>query len=145
MSGTQWFRGQVERGLAQVWGAEHVKPDCDGDYGFRSDTAMGWVRLHDEPVAGVSVFAVAAHGLRPLKAVLREVNEINLSSGPAKVALDDGWVTVEMLLPADQVNAESLGTACARVMAIASRTGPLFAAIHGGETPFGEAEEQQAG
>ncbi|HET7304477.1 MAG TPA: YbjN domain-containing protein [Segeticoccus sp.] len=143
MGDASWLRTQVEHALAEVWGPEHVRPDCDGDYGFRSDTAMGWVRLAEDPRADVTVVAVAAHDVRPLKAVLREVNEINMAAGRAKVGLDGGWVTVETTVEPDRVDAETLDAACHHVMSIASRVGPLFATVHGGRTPF--EGEQQAG
>lgn len=136
MGDVSWLRTQVEHALAEAWGREQVRPDCDGDYGFRSDTAMGWVRLPDDPQAGVTVVAVAAHDVRPLKAVLREVNELNMAAGPAKVVLDEGWVSIESVLEPERVDAASLDRACRHVMSIASRVGPLFAAVHGGRTPF---------
>ena len=81
------------------------------------------------------MWGVAAHGLRPTAAVLREVNELNANAGLAKVMLWGDRVLVELRLPADQVTGKALRRACAHVVGLADDVGALFA-VHGGSTPF---------
>jgi hypothetical protein len=79
---------------------------------------------------------MAATGIKPTAAVLREVNELNQQATLAKVVLAGDRVWVEVRLPADQVSPRSLRRACQQVCTIADDIGSLFAGVYGGSTPF---------
>ena len=86
------LRSHVERCLQDIWDVPDLVIDDDGDYPYRRGTAMCWVSPFDGPVPGVRVFAHAAYGLKPSAKLLREVNDLNVRSTWARVALlRTGW------------------------------------------------------
>lgn len=136
MGKRQWFRVFVEHLLMDEFSTSEVIRDADGDVPFHSGSSACFVTVEEEPELGVRVWGMAALGLRPTAAVLREVNDLNDKARLAKVVLADGGVCVELRLPADQVTAKSLSRACGQVVRCADDIGVLFAGIHGGSTPF---------
>jgi len=130
----EWFRAFVERSLAEVWEEPEVVPDDDGDYAFAGLGPMAYVSVEPAPMLGVCVWSYAAHGVKGSASVLREVNDLNMGSTLCKVVWCQGGVRVELRLPADQVSVESLERACGHVQGCTTEMGPLFAAVHGGES-----------
>lgn len=128
----EWFRAFVERSLQQMWELPEVVKDDDGDYPFGDESTTAYVTVEEEPGLGVCVWSYAARGVKGTVRVLREVNDLNISSRLCKVMWRDGVVRVELRLPADQVSAQSLERACGHVEGIASDIGQMFAVVHGG-------------
>jgi hypothetical protein len=141
MGKTVWFRAFVERLLMAQFDTCELVVDVDGDVPFRDGSAACWVSLETRPAMAVRVWGIAADGIRPTAAALREVNDLNERAGLAKVTLVGGRVVVEVRLPADQVSARSLSRACGHVVGMADEVGVLFAGVFGGSTPFPAALE----
>ena len=131
-----WFRAFVERLLMAEFETDELTVDADGDVPFHCGSAACWVGIETRSAMAVRVWAVAAEGIRPTAAALREVNDLNLRAGLAKVVLVGGRVVVELRLPADQVSAGSLSRACRHVVGLADEVGVLFAGVFGGSTPY---------
>ena len=136
-----WFRAFVERLLMAQFDTCELVVDVDGDVPFRDGSAACWLSIETRPAMAVRVWGIAADGIRPTAAALREVNDLNERAGLAKVTLVGGRVVVEVRLPADQVSARSLSRACGHVVGMADEVGVLFAAVFGGSTPFPAALE----
>jgi hypothetical protein len=134
----EWFRAFVERSLQQVWESQEIVHDDDGDYPFGDESTTAYVTVEEQQGLGVCVWSCAAWGVKGTVRVLREVNDLNLSSRLCKVMWRNGVIRVELRLPADQVSAESLGRASAHVASIASDIGQMFAVVHGGERALAE-------
>jgi hypothetical protein len=109
--------------------------DDDGDVPFSKGTSACFVSVERRRL-GVRGWGMAAMGIKPTAAALREVNELNQQATLAKVVLAGDRVWVEVRLPADQVSARSLRRACQQVCTIADDIGSLFAGVYGGSTPF---------
>jgi len=136
-----WFRAFVERLLMAEFDTQELVVDVDGDVPFHSGSAACWVSIETRSVMAVRVWGIAAEGIRPTAAALREVNDLNQRAGLAKVALVGGRVVVELRLPADQVSGRSVSRACGHVVGLADEVGVLFAAVFGGSTPYPVAVE----
>jgi hypothetical protein len=121
-----------------VWELPEVVNDDDGDYPFGDESTTAYVTVEEEQGLGVCVWSYAALGVKGTVRVLREVNDLNISSRLCKVMWRDGVIRVELRLPADQVSAESLDRACGHVASIASDIGQMFAVVHGGERALAE-------
>jgi hypothetical protein len=134
----EWFGAFVERLMEQVMELPKVVPDEDGDYPFGEDGTTAYVTVEPAPALGVCVWSYAALGVKGTVKVLREVNDLNISSRLCKVVWRGGVVRVELRLPADQVSAESLKRACGHVEGISSDIGQMFAVVHGGESVLAE-------
>lgn len=136
MNEMQWIRSHVERLLEDEWDCCRVHADDDGDYPFRSGTAMCWVSvMHSDPVM-VRVFAHAAFGVKPGLKLYRELNDIQRGSLSAHLAYHDGVVMVSQTLSPFGLAREALAQAMAAVATTANEIGPLCAAMFGGSTPF---------
>jgi hypothetical protein len=135
-----WFRAFVERCLEQAWGLPELVQDGDGDFPFGDGSTRAYVTLEAAPGLGVCVWSYAAHRVKGSLSVLREVNDLNMGSQLCKVRWHDGFICVELRLPADQVSAESLGRACGQVTGCTSEIGELFAVVHGGESALAESQ-----
>jgi hypothetical protein len=136
----EWFRAFVERSLQQMWELPEVVKDGDGDYPFGDESTTAYVTVEEEQGLGVCVWSYAARGVKGTVRVLREVNDLNISSRLCKVMWRDGAGRVGGRLPADQVSAQSLERACGHVEGIASDIGQMFAVVHGGESALAESQ-----
>jgi hypothetical protein len=136
MSETQWIRSHVERLLQDEWDACRVHQDGDGDYPFRSGTAMCWVSVLPSDPVMVRVFAHAAFGVRPTLRLYRELNEIQASALSAHITTRDGVVMVSQTISPIGLTRPVLAQAMNAVAAIAGEIGVLVAAMFGGSTPF---------
>lgn len=130
------LRSHVERCLQDIWDTRELITDADDDYPFRFGTAACWVSLFDGPNSGVRVFAHAAHGLKSSAKLLREVNELNVQSRWARLALNDGTVRVSAELHWSAVDRLALEHALRAVGQVSDDVGSLLATVFGGSTPF---------
>ena len=130
-----WFGAYVDRLLMEQFETTTLLKDDDGDVPFSKGTSACFVSVERRRL-GVRVWGMAAMGIKPTAAALREVNELNQQATLAKVVLAGDRVWVEVRLPADQVSARSLRRACQQVCTIADDIGSLFAGVYGGSTPF---------
>lgn len=140
MSELMWIRSHVELLLQREWDACRVTADGDGDFPFRSGTALCWVSvLETEPIM-VRVFAHAAYGLKPTGKLLRELNEIEGRCLSAHVRLADETVVVSQTISPIGLTQPVLAQAMSAVSGVAADIGSLLAAMFGGSTPFDEEE-----
>ena len=137
---TLWFKSYVRTLLTEI--LEHdVEPDSDGDFPVRGETSNGWVRPEVSGLWGVHIFVHAAHGVPGKAAVLKEINEINLTEPLVKLLLHEGVVMATLRLLADAVTAENLEGALSRVLRVADQVGPLLVAVHGGQLPLSSSSQ----
>ena len=130
------LRSHVERCLQDIWDTRELITDIDDDYPFRYGTAACWVSLLDGPNSGVRVFAHAAHGLKTSAKLLREVNELNVQSRWARLALHEGTVRVSVELHWSAVDRLALEHSLRAVGQVSDDVGALLATVYGGSTPF---------
>ncbi|WP_460866281.1 T3SS (YopN, CesT) and YbjN peptide-binding chaperone 1 [Rhodococcus aerolatus] len=134
---TTWLRSHVRLLLQEHWGSTRVEVDGDGDIPFRCGSAACWVSVHDADGAPfVRVWAQAALEVACTKALLVELNDINVRSAFVTVSWHHGAVFVEHALAGPAVVADALGAACDRVGQVADEIGPLLAAMFTGRTPY---------
>ena len=136
MSEMVWVRSHVERLLQDEWNVCRVEADPDGDYPFRTGTAVCWVRVLDAGQPLVRVFAHAACGVRRSAKLLTELNDIQHRALTASVMLTDGCVVIAQTLTAYELSCVDLGQAMAAVGGLADEVGVLLAGMFGGTTPF---------
>lgn len=130
------LRSHVERSLMSIWSSTELEIDDDGDYPFRSQTAMCWVRVMEGDLPTVRVFAHAATGVKSSARMLTELNDLNLQARWAKLTWNRGVVMVDAALPWTEVDAASLLRLLDGVTGVADDVGSLFAGVFGGQTPF---------
>ena len=82
------------------------------------------------------MFAHAAHGLKSSAKLLREINELNVQSRWARLALHDGTVRVSTELPWSAVDRLALEHSLRAVGQVSDDVGSLLATVYGGSTPF---------
>ena len=136
MSEAQWIRSHVERLLQEEWDACRVHQDGDGDYPFRSGTAMCWVSVMQSDPVMVRVFAHAAFGVRPTLKLYRELNDIQVCALSARITTHDGIVMVSQTISPVGLTRPVLAQAMQAVASTADEIGVLVAAMYGGSTPF---------
>lgn len=102
-----WFGAFVERSLQQAWGLPESVHNGDGDFPFGDGSTTAYITLESPPGLGVCVRSYAAHQVKGSVSVLREVNDLNMGSALCKVMWRDGFIRVELRLPADQLSAQS--------------------------------------
>lgn len=130
------IRSSVEELLVEIWGAEKVRVDDDGDIPFRYGSAACWVSVLDTKPTMVRVFAHAAYDLGTSARLLVELNDIELATLSATVAWCDGTVLVSQTLSPHGLNRRSLRQAMRAVAGVANDVGPLLAGLFDGETPY---------
>jgi hypothetical protein len=101
MSKTEMVRAYAESLLEQVVGTDKVKPDNDGDYPVRYQSALYYVRIdpgrRDDPV--VQVFAAAVDKVEPGPPLYEALNDINTQLRFARAFWVRGQVLIEAEMP----------------------------------------------
>jgi hypothetical protein len=133
---TELLRSHVELALRGIWEQSELVVDDDGDYPFRSKTAVCWVRVVGGEQPAVRVFAQAATDVPEGKKMFRELVELNSCSRWAKISWAHGVVVVDESIHWLSVDRGALERAMESVMVVSDDIGPMVAAIYGGETPF---------
>jgi Putative bacterial sensory transduction regulator len=128
-------RSHLERCLQDVWEVRALEKDDDGDYPFRTKSALGWVRVEPYRPALVRVFAHAAYRVKRSAALLAEINTLNSRSRLATVSWSDGVVSVSWALPAESLDRASMRLALDSVRQVADDISELTAAVFGGQVP----------
>lgn len=136
MSEQMWVRSHVERLLQDEWSACQVVADDDGDYAFGWLTAACWVQVMSEEPYYVRVFAHAALDVTPSAKLLRELNDIQLRTLTATIAVRERIVFVAQTISPIGLTRPVLAQAMQAVGGVASDIGVLVAAMFGGCTPF---------
>ncbi len=144
MSEIVWIRSHVERCLQDIWDRCDVKPDGDGDYGYRWGTAACYIRVEGGDPPLVRVWAHAVVGVKPTVRLLREVNDLNTHTRTAHVVLGGQAVVVEHVLHPAGLDRDTLRHACSAVGAVADEIGATISAVYGGSTPFPADEDEDA-
>ena len=131
-------RSHVKELLRKAFGFEQVHVDQDGDVPMPCGTAMVYASVVGRGRL-VRVWSRAAAGVKPTKAVLREVNDANVSAGVARVSVQHSAVWVEGHFPVEGLRAKDLKQLCIEVGELADHLGQLLTAVHGGTVTFPEA------
>ena len=76
-----WFRAYVDRLLMEQFDTTTLLKDDDGDVPFSKGTSACFVSVERRRL-GVRVWGMAAMGIKPTAAALREVNELNQQATP---------------------------------------------------------------
>ena len=138
--GVELARPGFESMLAGVLGVEpaDIERDGDGDYPVAlSDEHSMYLSLHDgdadrDVPDTVAVFAVLASGIKPSRALLAEINDLNRNVRFARVVWADGQVRVGDELLLSTLDPEDLDHACRTVASLAARVAPMLRLVHGG-------------
>lgn len=133
---TTMLRSHVERALQGIWEQPVLITDEDGDYPFKSQTAMCWVSVMGGDQPTVRVFAHAALGVPSTKKMLAEIVELNGRSRWAKVTWCHGVVVVDQSIHWLSVDQSALERAIESVTVVSDDIGTMLAAVYGGTTPF---------
>ena len=133
-------RSHVKELLRTAFRWEQVVVDEDGDVPIRCGTAMVYASVVGKGRL-VRVWSRAVSGVKPTKAVLREVNDANRSAGVARVYADHHAVWVEGHFPIEGLRVKDLKQLCREVGDLADHLGQMLAAVHGGSVTFLEAAD----
>ncbi len=136
-------RSHVKELLRAAYRWEQVVVDEDGDVPIRCGTAMVYASVVGKGRL-VRVWSRAVSGVRPTKAVLREVNDANCSTCVARVYAEHSAVWVEGQLPIEGLRPKDLKQLCREVGDLADHLGQLLAAVHGGTLAFPDAADVQS-
>ena len=130
-------RSHVKELLRTAFRWEQVVVDEDGDVPIRCRTAMVYASVVGKGRL-VRVWSRAVSGVRPTKAVLREVNDANCGTCVERVYVEHSAVWVEGHLPVEGLRPKDLKQLCREVGDLADHLGQLLAAVHGGSVTFPE-------
>lgn len=128
-------RSHVKELVRQGLGLTEVVEDCDGDLPFRQGSAAWFISTREDGQR-LRVWSRAVLGIKATAAVLREVNDANLSLEVARVVVRGQAVFVEGVLPVEDCSPERLELLCREVSMCADGLGQLLVAVHGGSTWF---------
>ena len=128
-------RSHVKELLRKAFRWEQVLVDEDGDVPMPYGTAMVYASVIGRGRL-VRVWSRAAAGVKPTKAVLREVNDANVSAGVARVYAAHSAVWVEGHFPVEGLRPKDLKQLCIEVGELADHLGQLITAVHGGAVTF---------
>ena len=136
MTWAEALRSHVEARLRDDLGlvvGGPLAPDDDGDYWVERDGVRCWVRLPDgeEPTL-VRVWAPVARDLRPTRAVLAEVNDLNAGLRLVRVYHRGRSVWAVAELVAESIEPGELGRVVEAVLHTVRHAGQLLATVHGG-------------
>ena len=138
MSKTEMVRAYAESLLEQFVSTDKVKPDNDGDYPVRYQSALYYVRIdpgrRDDPV--VQVFAVAVDKVEPGPSLYEALNDINTQLRFARAFWVRGQVLIEAEMPGMSLSPDGFAGACQTVASAADHFGPRLAEQFGGKTAF---------
>ena len=135
MSYEDMARSHVKELLRKAFRFEQLHVDEDGDVPMPYGTAMVYASVV-APGRLVRVWSRAAAGVKPNKAVLREVNDANAHAVVARVYAAHGGVWVEGHFPVEGLRPKDLKQLCLEVGQLADRLGHLLTAVHGGTVTF---------
>ena len=128
-------RSHVKELLRKAFRFEQVLVDEDGDVPMPYGTAMVYASVIGRGRL-VRVWSRAAAGVKPTKAVLREVNDANISAGVARVYAQHDAIWVEGHFPVEGLRPKDLKQLCTEVGGLADHLGQLITAVHGGTVTF---------
>jgi hypothetical protein len=131
----------VQRMLREGMELEKVEQDGDGDYPFRHGTAMYYLTV----LRGgrlLKIWSHAAYGVKPTKAVLREVNSTNELLMHCRTYMWGETLVVEAFVPIESLIPGYLAAVCHELGCTADRVGQLLAAVHGGHVAFDDETEE---
>ncbi len=131
----------VQRMLREGMELETVEQDRDGDYPFRHGTAMYYLSVGRGGHL-LKIWSYAAYGVKPTKAVLREVNSTNEQLMHCRAYMSGESLVIEAFVPIESLVPGYLVAVCHEVGCTADRVGQLLAAVHGGHVAFEDETEE---
>lgn len=136
MSYVDALRHHLERCLRRDLELGPLQPDSDGNYPVVIDQGVVWVvpMLADEP-ALVRVWSAAAYGVKSSKALLADLNEVNVGLRQVRCLLDGEAVLIAAETEVERIAAGELGRLVRHVGATARHVGELITAVYGGQLP----------
>lgn len=133
----------VESLLEQLLDIERIRPDKDGDYPVRHESALYFVRIvpgrYDDPV--VQVFAIALAGITPSPKLFDQLNEINTQLHFSRTFWVGDQVLIEAEMHWESLSAAGFSRACHDVAHAADYFGPQLAETFGGRTAFDDQKD----
>jgi hypothetical protein len=138
MAKAEMIRAYTETLLEQLIGVDKVRPDDDGDYPVRYNSALYYVRIvdrrPDNPV--VQVFAIALAGVEPGGELYEALNGLNVQLNFARAFYVNHQVLIESEIPGDGLSAASFALSAEAVARAADRFGVELQGRFGGHTAF---------
>jgi hypothetical protein len=134
-------RSHVERCLQDIWEVPGPEVDEDGDYPFRTESCLGWVRVEPQPPVLVRVFTHVAYDVKRSAALLQELNVLNVRSRLATVCWSERTVAVHGALPVDAPDRANLRLVLDTVSRVGDDISELIAAVFGGRVALASAEK----
>lgn len=125
-------RSHVKECLREGFELAQLIVDEDGDVPFTKGTAVYFVSVRSDGKK-VKVWATAVSGVKPIAAVLREVNEINTGLQHSRAFVTKDRLVIEGVLPVDGLTPEDLRDLCVEVGNVADEVGQLISTVYGGE------------
>lgn len=125
-------RSHVKECLREGFELPQLVVDEDGDVPFTRGTAVYYVTVRSDGKK-VKVWSTAVCGVKPIAAVLREVNEVNMGLEHSRAFVVRNKLIVEGILPIDGLTPDSLRELCMEVGNVADEVGQMISAVHGGE------------
>lgn len=127
------FRHHVERSLRRGLAGQPLERDAAGDYLVSVDEFV--VRLspmvaHGQPL--VRVWAPVITEVKVSKALLTELNDVNLGLRQLRCVLDGGAVVLSAELEIESLEPAALWRLVQHVGSAADHVGTLIATVHGG-------------
>ena len=133
-------RSHVKECLREGFELPQLVVDEDGDLPFTCGTARYWVTVRSVG-RKVKVWSTAVFGVKPVAAVLREVNEVNAGLQHSRAYVSQHRLVVEGVLPVDGLTPEDLRDLCVEVGGVADQVGQMISAVHGGEVAVPDDED----
>ncbi len=127
---------RLDEALGEYLRTDQLVRDDDGDVRIRSGSAVVFVRLLPGPPPVVRVFSPILRGVAPSPELLSAVNEVNASVVYVRALCAADGVFLAMEIPAQAVDAERVGHACAEVGNLADVLDGELRERFGGKTAF---------
>jgi hypothetical protein len=132
-------RSHVKECLREAFELPQLVVDEDGDVPFTHGTAQYYVTVRQDG-RKAKAWSTAVFGVKPVAAVLREINEVNAGLQHARVFVSRERLVVEGVLPIDGLTPDDLRELCLEVGTVADEVGQMISAVHGGVVAVPEGE-----
>lgn len=128
------LRHHVERSLRHCLEGDPLERDADGDYLVAVDEFL----IRVSPMVGhapplVRVWSTVLTGVKASRALLAELNDVNLGLRQLRCVLDGGAVVLSAELEIESLEPAALWRLVQHVGSAADHVGTLMATVQGGE------------
>ncbi len=140
MSKIEMYRPYIEKICKEYLGLEELIVDDNGDIPIRLGSSRYIVRLIDDPMDLVRVFAVAVYGATESPELYKELNRINSNIVSARIFYLEGNIVAVSETPAESCDKEDFAHLCWAVGTLADGVDQDLQKQFGGELAFKEEE-----